>query len=313
MPNEAKRHIPAALPDLSIKVRQDVTEYRAAATLFPERNVAKMNDQYYIYNIADNFRTAHDIRANATESNGIDSLGLSTAAYSLAEHALHEYVSDRDRANADPAVDPYVDAVEDVTTILMRNKEVEAALKTLTTTTYGSGNLLTLSSNAWAFNTSTSSPIEDIDTASLNIQAATAKVPNTIVLGLRDHNVLKDHSEILDRIKYSERGIITEDILSAVFGVQNYTVSKGLYRSTVPGISGTVTRIFDNAAVVCYNETNPRLRTSNFGVTFQKREPQIDIIRDDHRDADKIQQKWFYEQKIGLSSSGFLIKATVTG
>lgn len=308
MPAEARRHVNQAINDLSIKVRQSQEEYQINKVIFPEKNVEKMSDVYYVYNVADNFRTFHDIRANRSESNGIQELGLSQVTYNLAEHSLHEYVSDRDIENSDKAVSPIMDAMEDVQMGLIRNKELACAEMILTTAAYGSGNLLNLSSNSWSYATTTSDPIEDMDIARENIQGAIGKVPNGMVLGFKDHNVLKDHSAILDRIKYSERGIVTEDILSAVFGLTNYTVGKGLYRTTAPGISATVALIFNNSAVVYYNEPNPGLKSSNFGMTLQRPGVSMKTIRDEHKASDKHEMSWFYEQRIVLSSAGFLIK-----
>ena len=310
MPIEARGHIPAALPDLSVKVMQDVKEYAVHRAVFPPLNVKKMSDQYFFYNVEDNFRVAQDYRANATESNGIDPVALTQQVYFMAEHSLHRYVSDRDRENADTAIDPEMDAVEEVTSVVARVKERSCALTIFTTTSFATANRLILSSNAWANDTTTSQIIDDIDVAKNQILLSTGKLPNGMVVGYQTwNNAVKDHADILDRIKWSERGVVSEDIAAMVLGLDSITIGKGINRTTEPGISATTGYIFNAAALIYYNDPSPKLRSSNFGVTFQKADPVIDKIRDDHRKSDKIEVSWTYDQRTILTNAGYLITA----
>lgn len=311
MPREAQGHVNAALADLSVKVMQSSEEYNVHRALFPAKTVQKMSDVYYVYNTANSFRRAYDIRANGAESNRIRDLDLSQVTYQMAEHSLHEMVSDRDRENADTAVQPEMDAVQDVTTIIARNKEVDCALKAFTSTSFSGGNLLTLSSNAWDLDTTTSSPIDNVDTARSNVLQNTGKAPNAMVVGFNTwQDGIKDHADILDRIKYSERGIVSEDIAAAVFGLDRITVGKGITRTTNDGISATTGYIFQSKALIYYNETNPRLRSQNFGVTFQRNMPTVERFREDLKKADRFEVSHIYDQRIVLSLSGYLIAAT---
>ncbi len=311
MPVESTGHINKSLPDFSVKVMQEVEEYKVHRALFPVKNVKKMSDAYFIYNIADSFREAHDIRANRTESRQINELSLSQSSYRMDEHSMHELVSDRDRENADAALDPEFDAVADVTTILARNKELEAARMFFTSTAFGGGNLTTLSTNAWDNDTVTSNPIDDIDIGRSNILKNTAKVPMGLCMGFDTwQNGIKDHAALLDRIKYSERGILGEDLAAAVLGVGEIIVSKGVFRTTEPGISGTTDYIFQSGALLYFNESSPKIRSSNFGITFQKKEPFIDKMRIQTKKSDMIEVSWTYDQKIVLSLSGYFFAAT---
>lgn len=311
MPVESTRHVNRSLPDLSVKVMQEIEEYKVHRALFPSKNVNKMSDVYFIYNIADSFREAHDIRANRSESNQINELSISTSAYRMEEHSMHELVSDRDRENADEAVDPEFDAVADVTTILARNKELEAARTIFTSTAFGGGNLTTLSSNAWDNDTVTSNPIDDIDIGRSNIIQNTSKTPMGICMGFDTwQNGIKDHAALLDRIKYSERGVLSTELAAMVLGVDEIIVSKGIFRTTEPGISATTDYIFKSAALLYFNDSNPGIRSSNFGATFQKSTPVIDRMRIETKKSDMIEVSWTYDQKVILSLSGFFFAST---
>ena len=94
-----------------------------------------------------------------------------------------------------------------------------------------------------------------------------------------------------------------------VLGLDGITIGKGINRTTEPGISATTGYIFNAAALIYYNDPSPKLRSSNFGVTFQKADPVIDKIRDDHRKADKIEVSWTYDQRTILTNAGYLITA----
>jgi hypothetical protein len=51
------------------------------------------------------------------------------------------------------------------------------------------------------------------------------------VIGAYVLQALRNHAEILDRIKYTERGIVTEDLIASLFGVRRSWSPTPLRRS----------------------------------------------------------------------------------
>ena len=306
------RHVPQALVDLSIKCLQDKTVFNMGEALAPTKRVGKETDAYYIYNISQQFRQSNDIRAKGAPANIVNPTELSTTSYVLKRHALRGEVYDQDRKNADPAVDPDADVIEEVSFAMLRNKEIEVAKQFFTTTSF-SVNLLTLSSNSYEKDTTTSTPIDDAQNSFEVVAKSTGKIPNGLALGYKTMNVLTRHQDILDRIKWSERGIISPDILAAVLGVDSVNVSKAIYTTTDEGISATMNFIFDQKMLYYYNNPNPRIKSSNMGITFAgmygEMTPEIKSYRLEEIEADVYEQNWMYDVRMVLSLAGYMIAA----
>jgi len=95
MPFRNQIHVDKPLSNISIKYRN---ENFIAMDVFPEVQVKKDSDKYFIYDR--DFRLPETARANRAESRQ-HSFQLSTSSYVLEEHSLHDYISDRDAENYD--------------------------------------------------------------------------------------------------------------------------------------------------------------------------------------------------------------------
>jgi hypothetical protein len=59
----------------------------------------------------------------------------------------------------------------------------------------------------------------------IDFREETGFAPNILVIGPHVLQALRNHPEILDRIKYTERGIVTEDLIASLLGVEKILVS----------------------------------------------------------------------------------------
>ncbi len=307
------RHVPQALVDLSIKTLQDRTVYNTGEVLAPTKRVTKEVDKYYKYSVDQQFRNENSVRANHAPSKRIDTTELSATSFNLQWHSLNIPVSERDRMNSDPAVNPEIDAVQELTDSLLRERELEVAKTFFTTTSFGT-NLLTLSSNAYDLDTTTSDPIGDADTSINSVLKSTGQIVNNLVMGKQTFDVIKDHPDILDRIKWSERGIITSDLLGAVLNTENVTVSKSVFRSTDEGISATTNFIYDTQMLYIYNTPAPGIRSANLGITFSglagEAMPKMRRWFDNDIQSDIIELEWAYDVELVNSLSGAMVAST---
>jgi hypothetical protein len=308
----SNRHVPQALVDLSIKTIQDRSVFGVGDVLAPTKRVSKDTDKYYKYSVDQQFRVHNTVRANHAPSKRMDLTELSATSYNLRWHSLNTPVSERDRQNSDPAVNPDMDAVQELTDSLLREREIEVAKVFFTSTSFGQ-NLLTLSTNAYDLDTTTSDPIGDADTSIQSVLKSTGQVVNNCVMGFKTFQVLKDHSDVLDRIKWSERGIVTEDILASVLNCGQVTVGKSVYRTTNEGISATTDFVFDSKMLYLYNTPTPGIKSANLGITFSglagESMPRMKRWYDDNISADIIELEWAYDVELVNSLSGAMIAA----
>jgi hypothetical protein len=308
-----QRHQNTPLIDYTIKLMQDPSVYGASGRLCPYRPVSKMTDIYYVYSTEDAFRAVDSVRGNKVPAARVDWSALSTASFALKTHKLSMAISREDRENSDPSVNPEMDAMDEIMDMIMREKEIDLAKKFFTTTVSGVNNT-TLTTNKWSYDTVTSNPIDDVDTAISAVKKATGKKINNMLIGDDTWRTLKDHPELLDRIKWSQQGVLSENLVSALLGVQSLYVSDVITQSNDYGISVSTDFLFKSGALLYFNDPNPRLRNANFGTCFVGlyggTAPEIRRWRDEDIDSDIIELAWSYDQKIVLSLSGYFISGT---
>ena len=92
--------------------------------------------------------------------------------------------------------------------------------------------------------------------------------PNTLVLSPFAFNALKNHEDILDRIKYTQKGIVTTDLLATLFEVQHVYVAWSVVNSAAKGATDSVSFIMGKHALLCYANPSPALRKPSAGYIF---------------------------------------------
>jgi len=191
-----------------------------AERLFPTVVVKKQADKYYTFGREAWLPESGDFRAPGTEANEIPGVAVSLDTYYAQEHALQIAVTDEERENVDNPMSPDRDATELVTSKILLGREL--LMKTLVTTAslYATDMTVTLAgATQWNFaNYATSDPIADIKKGRHAMHANVFFEPNTIVVPYAVMSELEDHPDFLARIQYAERGVITQDIMSAVVG-----------------------------------------------------------------------------------------------
>jgi hypothetical protein len=85
-------------------------------------------------------------------------------------------------------------------------------------------------------------------------------MPNTLVLGANVAPALRSNADIVDRVKYTQRGIASLDVLAALFEVENVKVARSVYNAAAEGADDDFEFIADeNAMWLGYIEPTPML------------------------------------------------------
>lgn len=271
MPTNTQAHIDRALTNISVAYIQDDTSF-IADKVFPQIPVKRQSDVYYIYNKGDFFRDEAKVRGGATESVGGDYSVQASNPYYCKVHAFHKDVNAQERANYDEPLDADTDATDFVTGKMIIRREVEWASKyfqagiwTTEITGVTSG---PAGPQAIKFNLSTSDPIGVILGQALAMAGATGYKPNTLVLSPYVFVALKNHHDILDRIKYTQKGIVTADLLAQLFEVDNVYVAWGVVNAANAGAVDNINFIMGKNALLCYVNPKPGLRKPSAGYIF---------------------------------------------
>lgn len=298
--------------------------------LFPAVGVRKQSDKYRVFGREAWLPESSDFRAPGTEANEIPGFQLSLNPYYAQEHALQVAVTDEERENADSPLSPDQDGTELVTSKIALGREV--AIQTLVTTAanYATGMSVTLSGTSQWNDYVNSNPIGDIRTGMRAVHAKLFQEPNLAVIPYLVMSTLEDHPDIIERIKYSERAILTPEIVAAVFGVQRVLVPGVAVGSGSPGTPGsqiTAGYLWGKDVLLAWVPDRPGMRVPAFGYEFvwgfNGQNQIVDRWREDKRASDLLRCRRRYDLRLvgveinstsgdfNKSISGYLIKAAI--
>lgn len=271
MPKMQDAHIDRALTNMSVAYLQEANAF-IADKVFPVVPVKRQSDVYYTYNKADFMRDEAQVRGAASESAGGDYGVEAGNPYYCRKHAFHKDVTPEERANYDEPLDADTDATDFVSQKMLIRREMEWANKFFKTGVWGTEITGKATSPAEGevvqWDQATSDPIKNITGAAVAMASTTGYKPNKLVLSPYAFNALKNHEDILDRIKYTQRGIVTTDLLATLFEVDNVYVAWGVVNSAAKGAEEDVDFIFGKHALLCYSNPRPALRKPSAGYIF---------------------------------------------
>lgn len=317
MPKPSPRdvHVNAPLTNISIAYIQNAQNF-IADRVFPMIPVQKQSDRYFEYTRDDWFRIEAQLRGPATESAGSGFNVDNTPTYFADVFAVHKDVDDQTRANADAPIVLDRDATEYVTQQLLLKREKTWATTNFTTGVWGTDLTGVAAAPAAGqflqWNDAASTPVEDITNEGVNIASLTGFRPNVLVLSPRVFNTLKNHPDILDRIKYTQRGVVTADILAGLFEVDRVLVPWGVENLAAEGLAGDFNFIFGKHALLVYSNPRPSILQPSAGYTFTwsgllgagAAGNRVKSFRMEHLSADRIEGEMAYDQKVVAADLG---------
>lgn len=238
--------------------------YGVSRKVFPIVNVDKQSNKYYVWDQKDFFRTDAAKRAPGAESAG-SGLRLSTDSYFCDVWASHMDIDHQTAANADAGVDLERGAVAKVTRDILIREDIDWAAAFFVTGIWNASSGPV--NGTWDLTNST--PIEDLRARYYTMAQNTGTPPNTLTLGANTYKRLQDHPDLLDRIKYTQRGVVTPDLIAAVLGISNVYVLFGVQNTAIEGAtSGTFSFNAGNHALLTYSPAAPSLYAASAGYTF---------------------------------------------
>jgi hypothetical protein len=308
-------HVDRPLTNISIAFMQDAMGY-VADKIFPVVPVSKQSDKYFTYDRRDWKRVEVKERAPASESAGSGFRVDSTASYSARVRAVHKDVDEQIRMNSDDPINADRDATQWVTAQLLLDREVQWASRFFTSGVWG-----TDFTPGTLWNVSTSTPIEDVATGVITLASATGYRPNVFVMSPRVWRALKNHPDILDRIKYTEKGIVTTDLLAALFDVEKVLVAWGVQDSSAEGAAAELSDfVMGKHALLAYANPSPGILQPSAGYIFgwtgllgagAYAGPRISRIPVPLTKSDRIEGEMAYDQKVVAASLGYFFANTV--
>jgi hypothetical protein len=277
-PTQADLHINQPLTNVSVAYIQKADAF-IATKVFPLVQVQKQSDLYWKYSKSDWRRTDVERRAPSTETPGVG-WNVDTDTYFAHVYGVHKDIDDQLRANADSNFKLDSDATSFVTNQLLLKRDIDWAATYFKAGVWGADytgvGAAPTGNQFLQWNLATSDPISQLATLQIAFIQSTGFKANTMVMGANVLKSLKNHPSIIDRIKYTQKGIVTTDLIATLFDVDRILVSYATV-STGPQIPDAKAQDLaasygfianPNGVLLCYTPSSPSIMQPASGYTF---------------------------------------------
>jgi hypothetical protein len=328
-PTQSDLHVNVPLTNVSVAYMQDKATF-IADKVFPRVPVQKQSDLYWKYSKSDWRRTDAQKRAPGTESAGVG-WKLDTGQYFCEVWAVHKDIDDQVRANADSNWRLDSDATSFVTNQLLLRRDLDWNAKFFNTGLWGT-DLAGVAATPGAgqflqWDNAASDPIVQFANLQTNFVLQSGRKANTLVLGANTITALKNHPDIIDRIKYTQKGVVTTDLLASLFDVERILVSyatvtqvQELNDAKAQDAAATYSFMSNaKSALLCYTPSSPSLMTPAAGYTFtwngylagNSYGVRMKNFRMEWIEADRIEGEMTYDMRIIARDMGIFMSAAV--
>jgi len=260
-------HVDEALSNISVAYSQEQTRF-IADKVFPSIPSPKLTDKYFVFDKGNYLRSIADLRATGSETVGAN-YTLSTDTFSCDQYGVHMDLDDYVVGNADAALNIEVSTTQYITEQLLLKREQVFASTAFT------GSLWTGSTSGGDITPSTkwdaanATPIDDIRTQIDSVESKTGRRPNVLVLSKDVFTALSNSDDLLQRVKYTQTGMLTTDLMASLFGVARVHVPGAIVNSAVQGAADTLNFVFGSGqAALYYVPDAPGLMTPSAGYMF---------------------------------------------
>ncbi|MGA0367591.1 MAG: major capsid protein, partial [Ilumatobacteraceae bacterium] len=290
-------------------------DHFVAGKVFPSVPVSKQSDLYFQYAQEDFFRDEVQYRADGTESAG-SGYGLSTASYSANVWALHKDIGDQTRANADAPLNMDQDATRYLAQQMLIRQERDWA-----TNYFGTGIWDTDTTPATLWSAANSDPIGDVQAGINSMLSSTGYRPNVGVCSYAVFSILKNHSEIVERYKYTTSESMTTDLIARVLGLDELYVMGSIVNSADEGATASYAQIGDKDMLLAYVPASAGLMQPSAGYNFSwtglansggiGTSTSVSRFRMDHLRADRLEIQSAWDFKVVSSALGYFFSNCV--
>lgn len=318
MPNQptiSQVHVDVPLTNMSVAYVQNNDNY-LAGRLFATVPVNKRSGKFFKFNKHDFMRDEAKKRAPGTESAG-GGFNVTTDTYSCERWAFHKDVDDETRDMHDAPLDADRSATEFVTQKLLIKRDVQT-VSTLIVPSIWSTDRDGVAAGPTGdqflqWNDANSTPIEDVQESAVSIHTETSFMPNVFGMGLEVFNVVRRHPDMLDVIKYTQKGIVTEELLAAIWGIPEVLVAKGVYATSAEGAATqTMAQILGKRALLAYRESSPAIDKPSAAYVFsyskfdrvKRGGAAMKKFRMEKLDSDRVEGEMHFDPKLVAADCG---------
>ena len=315
LPTSSDVHVDQMLTNVSVAYKN---QSYVADEAFPILPVSKQSNIIPSYDQSYWFRDEAKMAAPGSEVAVADYAVTTTDTYFCYRHRLGRLVLDEIRDNADAPFNLEREATEFLTDKLMLRREVNFvsnmfAASVWTTDVTGGTNF-----TQWS-NYAGSSPVVDVANYRDTVESLIGREPNKMIVGKQVHLQLKNHPDLIDLIKYTQRGQITPELIASLLELDRYLVGRAIYTTTKEGTaesSVSYSRVWGKHALLIFTPPSPSLMTPSAGYTvvWQRVAGAVQYMqrfRREEQEADLLVANSYFTQKRVSAGAGAMLSSAV--
>lgn len=315
LPTSRDVHVDQMLTNASIAYKNASYIADEAFPLLPvqkQSNIIPFYDQSYW------FRDEAKMASPGSEIAIADYAVDTTNTYWCYRHRLGRLIFDEIRDNADAPFNLEREASEFLVDKLMLRREVQFVNTQFITGTWTTDKDGTTDFVKWS-DYAGSSPVVDVTTYKDTVEGLIGREPNKMIVGKQVHIQLKNHPDLIDLIKYTQRGQITADLIASLLEVERYLVGRAIYTTTKEGTaeaSVSYSRVWGKNALLLYTPPSPSLMTPTAGYTIVWQRvaganQYMQRFRRDEQEADLLVANSYFQQKRLVAAAGAFLESAV--
>jgi len=313
-PSAADLHVDRLLSMVSVAYMNPDDGY-VADQVFPTIVVNKQTDQVAKYKKEDFFKNVAQLRAPGTKSTGYGWRVDSAVTYHCLQYATHIDVPDEVRGNADTPFAPDRDSTMLIVDRLKLKRELAWASDFFTTSVWGTDVTGGTDFTQWD-NYGSSNPILDFQTGVDTIHSTTAIEARNALFGRQVWSKLRHHPLLIERIKYTQRGILSKDIIASLLDLDKILIGNAIYASNQDGATAAYSYVFGKNVLLYYAPARPGLMVPSCGYTFHWKVfgsiSSIRRVRLVEEMADRLVGYTAFDQKAIATDVGYFFSAAVS-
>lgn len=321
-PNANQLHISRPLSNISVAYQLSADRF-VAARIFPIVPVQQQFNQFWKYRKGDFHRSEARVRPPNTESAG-SGWNIELDSYAATVQAVHKDIDDQLRANADSVFNLERDATTFVTNQLLIKRDrdwIDAFMGTGLWATDLQG--VAGAPGAGQFqqwDVAGSTPIEDVTNGIILVEESTGYTPNVLVLSPHVYNSLRNHADVLERIKYTQRGSVTRELLASLLDVEEVMVTRAVQNTADESEDATLEFMAPKHALLVYRAPSAGLQQVSAGYTFTWNGflgsvgfgTRVRRFRMEELSSDRVEGEMAYDQKLVAPDLGLLFADAVS-
>ena len=315
-PNQSDLHVDALLTNVSLAYRNP--NYMSD-DLFPLCPVKKQSDIVTKFDQSHWFRDDAKLRLPGAKSVRGGYTVDTSDHYFCNRYAIGREITDEQRDNADSVFNLDREATDWATDKVQMRRERNFSSGFFKTGVWGGGDPTGGTDFTRWSDYSNSSPLVDLTTYRDNMEALIGVEPNKCVLGKQVWTKLKWHPDLIDTIKYTQKGQLSVELFTALAEFNKVHIGRGIYTASPEGTaeaSVVYTRIWGKSALLLYTPAAPSLMTPAAGYTFVWQRvaaaaQYIKRLRDEEREVDIIEANSYFDQHLTAKNAGVFLSGAV--